>query len=65
MNSPTASIPVDGEQNRSPIARALGLAALAVFLILFPVLADDYVLHLALLSGIAVILASSLNLIAG
>jgi branched-chain amino acid transport system permease protein len=45
--------------------RALGIAAAIVLVLLFPFLADDYGLHLAILSGIAVILASSLNLIIG
>jgi branched-chain amino acid transport system permease protein len=65
MNSPAESAQIDRDRTRDTVAKALGLAALAVFLIFFPLLADDYVLHLAILSGVAVILASSLNLIAG
>src|SRR5258708_574192 len=65
MNPPVASVHVYRDRTLGMGAKALGLAALVTFLIIFSVLADDYVLHLAILSGVAVILASSLNLLAG
>src|ERR1700740_2776705 len=64
MNPPVASN-VYRDRTLGMGAKALGLPALVAFLIIFSVLADGYALHLAILSGVAVILASSLNLLAG
>ncbi|MGM4903358.1 branched-chain amino acid ABC transporter permease [Tardiphaga sp. 866_E4_N2_1] len=65
MSIPAGVLKPIGSRARGTVMKALGLSALLMTAFFFPFLADDYVLHLAILTGIAIILASSLNLITG
>ena len=60
---PAATAAAAGPRNSG--VQRLAIAAVLVAVALFPLAADRYVMHLAILSGIAVIATSSLNVITG
>ncbi len=65
MKSSAVSMEIVRAVVGGPLLRLAGIVGGIAAALVFPFVVDDYTLHLTILSGIAVVLASSLNLITG